>query len=105
MCRNFLKKRIQPEPFVLLGILTKYNATHTPLLNSADAEQAQSHSKSNSPETHGSRSYMSTRPAHLRCRQKLPAIVKRLRLPITPACFMLSPLWTAHALLIFCNVS
>ena len=51
MCCNILEKRIQPEPFVWLGILAKYNATHSPLLNSADAEQAQSHSKSNSPES------------------------------------------------------
>ncbi len=50
MCCNILEKGIQPEPFVLLGILTKYNATHCALLNSADAEQAQSHSKSNSQE-------------------------------------------------------
>jgi hypothetical protein len=40
MCCNILEKRIQPEPFTWLGIPFKYNAIHSPLLNSADAEQA-----------------------------------------------------------------
>jgi hypothetical protein len=38
MCYNILEQRIQPEPFAWLCILTKYNATHGSLLNSADAE-------------------------------------------------------------------
>jgi len=48
MCRNILEKRFQPEPFVSLGILTKHNATHSLLLNSAGAEQVRSHSKDHS---------------------------------------------------------
>jgi hypothetical protein len=28
MCCNILEKRFQPQPFVWLGILTEYNATH-----------------------------------------------------------------------------
>jgi len=48
MCCDILEKRIQPEPFLWFGIPAKYNATHYALLNSADAEQARSHSKSNS---------------------------------------------------------
>src|SRR5258706_5737397 len=53
----------------------------------------------------GSRSCMSTRPAHECCRQYSPAYCEKTPTPITPACFMPSPLWTAHVLLIFCNVS
>jgi hypothetical protein len=48
MCCNILEQRIQPEPFAWLCILIKYNATHGSLLNSADAVQARSHSKTNS---------------------------------------------------------
>jgi len=48
MCCNILEQGIQPEPFAWLCIPTKHNATHGSLLNSADAEQVRSHSKSNS---------------------------------------------------------
>ena len=39
MCCNILEKRIQPEPFAGLDTVTKYNATHSPLLKLCDAEQ------------------------------------------------------------------
>jgi hypothetical protein len=39
MCSNILEERFQPGPFVPLGILTKYNATHSLLLKLCDAEQ------------------------------------------------------------------
>ena len=53
MCCDILEKRFQPEPFLWFGILAKYNATHSPLLNSADAEQVRLHSKNNSQKSAG----------------------------------------------------
>jgi hypothetical protein len=78
MCCNILEKRIQPEPFSWFGILTKYNATHYALLNSADAEQARSHSKSNSQDTADHRRAISANALPL---EKNWLIVKRLRPP------------------------
>jgi hypothetical protein len=98
MCYNILEKTIQPEPFAWLCILRKHNATHYSLLNSADAEQARSHSKTNSQKTQAisARDQRTSATAD----KILQPIVKRLRPPL-PCPLMPGPRRTAPALLIF----
>src|SRR5258708_17120077 len=98
MCCNILEQRIQPEPFAWLCIPTEHNATHCSLLNSADAEQARSHSKNNSqkmrrPLARGQRTSAAA--------GKIPAYCEKTPTAITPACFVTGLLRAAHGLLIF----